>query len=530
MIRPVAREVLLACIVPTLIACVWMTAARGQAASPERPFEPDEAQRARFHALQSAGEHGLKPANYDVQALQALISSRDADTASLFAERLDAAFRRYATDISQGRLSPRADPDWHIPQHRAPVGTGASIADRTGRPPPHPDYARLHGAMIRYLAIRERGGWSAIPAGPKLSIGMLHPQVELARNRLRMTGDYTAMTPADPYLFDTGLDAATRIFQARHGLRRTGVIDETTREAMNVPVGERILQLSIAMERWRWLPRDLGHEYVWVNAADAMLELVVDGKPLLTMRTIVGHSTRPTPSLQSEIRRIVFNPAWSVPTTIATEDLLPKLRRDRDFLTRNRFRIYTGAPGGATPVDPQRIDWQNVNADRFPYRFVQQPGPANSLGQIKFVFDNPYDIYIHDTPAKGLFSVRTRTFSSGCVRLEQATGFADALLALDRSWTGADTRRYLDDDRTQGIDLQHAVPVYIVYITSWVTADGRAHFRRDLYRRDAPIAAAMRIDRGSFFAVNTNRRAKPARRYTPDLNDKHRRDHHDSGQ
>jgi len=529
MIRPSAREGMLACIAPSLLVCLSLTTAQAQTASTER-LEPGATQRARLHALQAAGEHGLEPADYDVQALQALASSRDADSVSVFAERLDAAFRRYARDLSQGRLSPLADPDWHIPPRSATADPDAWVIDQIGLPPPHPDYQRLHGAMIRYLAIRDRGGWRVVPAGPTLSIGMLHPQAELARNRLRMTGDYTAMTPADPYLFDAGLAAATRIFQSRHGLRQTGAIDDVTRKAMNVPVEERILQLSIAMERWRWLPRDLGHEYVWINAADAMLKLVVDGQPVLTMRTIVGHATRPTPSLQSKIRRVVFNPTWSVPTTIATEDLLPKLRRDRNFLTRNHFRVYTGAPGGATRVDPQIIDWQKVNADRFPYRFVQQPGPANSLGRVKFVFDNPYDIYIHDTPAKGLFSVRTRTFSSGCVRLERATGLADALLARDRAWTGADTRRFLDDDRTQGVDLQHAVPVYIVYITSWVTANGRVHFRRDLYRRDAPVAAAMLIDRDSVFAVNTNRRAKPARRYTPDLHDKHGRDDRDSGQ
>ncbi len=452
-------------------------------------------QRTQFNALRSAGEHGLEPADYDVFALEALAS--DPDAADLFAERLDTAFRNYATDISRGRLSPFADPDWHIPLPAAPKDEPvAGLGDIEKLPPPHPAYQRLHGAMIRYQAIRKNGGWINIPSGPKLSIGMLHPQAALARNHLRMTNDYDAMTPANAYLFDTGLDEAVRRFQARLGLRVTGVIDEATRDAMNVPVEARIMQLSIAMERWRWLPRDLGNEYVWVNAADAMLDFVIGGKSVLSMRAIVGHSTRPTPSLQSEIRRVVFNPTWSVPYTIATEDLLPKLRNDRNFLARNHFRVYIGSSDDAREVDPEKINWKNVSTDHFPYRFIQQPGTDNSLGRVKIVFNNPYDIYIHDTPSKDLFSLRTRTFSSGCLRLEQATRFANTLLAraYNDNWSDADTRKFLDNNHTRGINLKRRVPIYVVYITSWVTADGQVHFRRDLYHRDSVVAAAMRVN------------------------------------
>jgi murein L,D-transpeptidase YcbB/YkuD len=305
-----------------------------------------------------------------------------------------------------------------------------------------------------------------------------------------MTNDYDGTTPANAYLFDSALDRATRGFQARHGLLVNGIIDEATRRVMNVSLEDRIQQLSIAMERWRWLPRSLGDEYVWVNAAEAKLNIIIDGKSVLSMRTIVGHSTRPTPSLQSEIRRVVFNPTWSVPYSIATEDLLPKLRNDHSFLTRNGFRVYTGSSNNTREVNPTDVDWSDISPNSFPYRFIQQSGPGNSLGRIKFVFDNPHNIYIHDTPSKGLFGLRTRTFSSGCVRLEQADEFANALLAADRDWSDTDTQRYLDDDHTQGINLQRKIPIYVVYITSWVTEDGQAHFRRDLYHRDAAVGDA----------------------------------------
>jgi len=477
------------------LACALLTPAYGQTDSPELAFELSATQRAQLEALQSADEHGLSSTNYDVPALENLASNRTVATADRFNEKLDTAFRRYAMDISQGRLSPLTDPDWHIPPRTASeIEPGTTINAIERLKPPHPDYERLHGAMIHYQAIRKHGGWPMIPAGPTLSTGLLHPHAELARNRLRMTNDYDATAPASSYLFDAGLDEAVRNFQARHGLRVSGVIDDTTRKVMNVPVEDRIQQLAIAMERWRWLPRDLGDEYVWINAAEAMLDIVIDGQPILSMRTIVGHSTRPTPSLQSEIRRIVFNPTWSVPYSIATEDLLPKLRNDREFLTRNGFRVYTGGRDDTREVDPAEIDWTNISANRFPYRFIQQPSPGNSLGRVKIVFDNPYDIYIHDTPSKGLFGLRTRTFSSGCVRLEQATDFANVLLANDGDWSDADTRRVLGDERTRGINLQRRVPIYVVYITSWVSADGQAHFRRDLYRRDAAVMAARLED------------------------------------
>ncbi len=489
-----ARFDISAFLISTLLAWTALVSI-SSAQTPELPTRLSAIQQAQLDAIRTSREHGLRPADYDIATLNTWATEHSAADAQQFAKKLDGAFRHYAADISRGRLSPQSDPDWHIPQPTTVDDHEKPAADIDGLPPPHAEYQQLHSAMRSYQAVRRLGGWPTIPAGPALSIGMRHPQAEMIRNRLRATGDYDAMTPANSHLYDTGLDAATRTFQARHGLRVTGVVDDRARAAMNVPVDERIAQLAIAMERWRWLPRDLGKEYVWVNAAEAMLAVVVDGTPVVSMRTIVGHSTRPTPSLQSDIKRVVFNPTWSVPYTIAIEDLLPKLRNDRTFLARNSFRVYTRSrnPAGntdLTEIDPADVDWNNVNTERFPYRFVQRPGPGNSLGRVKLVFDNPYDIYIHDTPSRGLFALRTRTFSSGCVRMEQAMALANFLLTNDRNWSDADTRQILANERTRNINLQHTVPIYIVYITSWVDDHDQVNFRRDLYRRDAAVQAA----------------------------------------
>ncbi len=448
--------------------------------------------RAQFEALIAAHEHGLTPADYDVAALAELAANPA--TTGRFTDRLHDAFLRYAADVARGRLSPGIDPDWHI--RPPPADDIPAIDDIAHLPPPHADYRRLHDALRRYEAIRAQGGWTTLPPGPTLTVGMRVPDVAIARNRLRLTDDYDAtLLQADSHMFDAGLDAAVRAFQARHALRVSGRIDDATRAALNVPVEARIEQLAIAMERWRWLPRELGARFVWVNAAEATLRVIDAGQTVLSMRAIVGHSTRPTPSLQGEIRHIVFNPTWSVPMTIATEDLLPKLRRDPDFLARNNFRLFSGWGETAREITAADVDWAAVDPDRLPYRFVQQPGPTNSLGRIKIAFDNPYDIYIHDTPSKRLFGLRTRTFSSGCVRLEQAAEFAAQLLAQDPNGAGLNMQRNLDQPDTRGITLARPVPIYIVYITSWVTADGQVHFRRDLYGRDAPVATALRSAR-----------------------------------
>ncbi|MBT8443935.1 MAG: peptidoglycan-binding protein, partial [Gammaproteobacteria bacterium] len=309
-------------------------------------FPVSDAQCAKLSALHAAREHGLDPADYRLQEIEALAAHSLNARHERLDELLDEAYRKFASDVSLGRVDPElADPDWHIPSRRGGPDDESKPLDEAiaASPfPPHPAYARLRTAMTAYLAIQSAGGWPILPDGPALSVGMRDEAVEIARNRLRITGDFDADVEADAWFFGAGLDAAVRAFQARQGLKVDGVVGGDTREAMNVPVEARIEQLAIALERWRWVPRELGTDYAWVNVAELRLRVVGDGEPRLTSRVIVGHSSRPTPSLQGEIRQLVFNPSWSLPTTIATEDLLPKIQRDPEFLARGGYRVYTG--------------------------------------------------------------------------------------------------------------------------------------------------------------------------------------------
>ncbi len=373
-----------------------------------------------------------------------------------------------------------ADPDWRV---APPADTGAE---------PRYDYPLLRTGLDGLMGVARAGGWPAIAAGAPLGPGVRDPRVEILRTRLQASGDYDSEMGADPWFFDSGMDTAVRRFQERHELPPDGIVGERTLEALNVPLEARIAQLAVTMARWRWLPRDLGASYVWVNIPRAQLDVYVDGRSVLEMPVVVGHRVRPTPSLSGRINRVVFNPTWTVPRTIAVEDLLPQQRDDPQFLHRHRIRVYEGSAEDAREVSAAHVDWKRLGPDRFPYRLVQDAGPGNSLGRIKLAFDNPFDIFLHDTPAKGMFGLNTRSLSSGCVRLADAPALTALLLAAERPWTDADTAAHIEAPRTETIRLERGLPVYLVYLTAWADPDGSIHYGRDIYGRDERVLAAVR--------------------------------------
>ncbi len=387
--------------------------------------------------------------------------------------------------------TPAQDPAWHIP-----------LAIHTADEPQSPDALRLQDALTRYQQLAAAGGWPALPAGPALRPGQRDARVVALRSRLRVTGDFSG-TPetADAWFFDGGLQRALEDFQSRHGLPATGAADERTQAALDVPVAERVQQLQATLTRWTWLPRDRGDRYLWVNVPGGSLDLVEDGAVTLSMRVIAGHPDRPTPSFQDTVSAIVLNPPWSVPRTIAVEDLLPTQQEDPTFLARLGIRVFDGR---GREQDPARIDWQRVSADRFPYRLRQDPGPLNSLGKLKFVLSNPWDIYLHDTPSRRLFDLNSRTLSSGCIRLEQPEALAERLLAPVGAPSGAtpfprESSPRVSSGRgvapegaptaapTRTLKLPRPIPIYVVYLTAWVTPEGVVNFRPDVYGRDARL-------------------------------------------
>ncbi|MCA9770794.1 MAG: L,D-transpeptidase family protein, partial [Myxococcales bacterium] len=277
-------------------------------------------------------------------------------------------------------------------------------------------------------------------------------------------------------------------------LEADGVAGRETLAALNVPAAERVRGLLVNLERWRWLPQELGERHVMVNIAGFHLDLVDGGRSVLDMKVIVGRSYRRTPVFSDRIRYLVFNPQWEVPRKLALQDVLPRVREDTAYLEHKGFRVLEGWGADERVVDPATVDWASLGPDHWPYRFRQKPGPTNSLGVVKFMFPNKFDVYLHDTPAKDLFASSKRSFSSGCIRVERALDLAEALLKDDPGWTRERIDATVGAERERTVALRAPVPVHLQYWTAWADEDGSIEFREDLYRRDARVAKALRIE------------------------------------
>jgi len=269
-----------------------------------------------------------------------------------------------------------------------------------------------------------------------------------------------------------------------------GVVGPKTRTAMNVPVDDRIRQIVVNLERHRWLPQSLGSPHVLVNIADFWLRVVEDDTSVLQMRVIVGTRFRRTPVFSDRISHLVFNPYWHVPPGIATADKLPLFQEDPSLVSELGFEVFDGWGPNATQVDPSSIPWDSLSASNFPYHLRRQPGPRNPLGQVKFMFPNPHDVYLHDTPARSLFDRQERCFSSGCVRVEYPAELAAFLLRPHEEWTEERIREVMEGDTPKTVRLKHPVPVHLFYWTAWME-EGTLHFREDVYDRDDAVASAL---------------------------------------
>jgi murein L,D-transpeptidase YcbB/YkuD len=298
-------------------------------------------------------------------------------------------------------------------------------------------------------------------------------------------------TPAeDARLFDPAVKFAVDRFQVRHGLKMDGVVGEATRSAMNVSIADRIRQIKVNMERWRWLPRNLGERFLIVNSAGYDLTAFDQGKARFSMWVVIGKQDRQTPEIGGVMHTVVFNPFWTVPTTIAIEDLIPLQQRNPGYLQTKKIRVFANL-SQQREVNPRHIDWTLYNKENFPYVLRQDPGPFNPLGRLKFLFSNDFDVYLHDTPARRLFEQKQRTFSSGCIRLENPRQLAEFLLTYNSDWDASRIQAALESGQTREVKLRKTLPIYLLYLTAWVGADDNVHFYPDVYGRDALIAECV---------------------------------------
>jgi len=344
----------------------------------------------------------------------------------------------------------------------------------------------LQQALSQYRIIASEGGWDQVPAGPALKPGDTDPRLLQLRQRLETTGE---LPRGLPFLreYGTTLFNAVVLYQQRNGLEPDGIVGPETLAALNTSVERRIRQITVNMERWRSMPADLGERYVLVNMAAFELEVIDRGETVLDMRVVVGRNYRQTPIFSDRIGYIEFNPYWNVPASIANRDLVPKFIEDPTYPRENGFH---GMRGGER-FDISSIDWSAYRGSRLPFELRQDPGPRNALGEMKFMFPNAYNVYLHDTPSKELFGKTVRRFSSGCIRVERPHDLAAYLLAATPDWSSARIRQALDSRKTVRANLAMPVPVHLLYMTAWIDRDGIVQFRRDIYGRDQELAQTM---------------------------------------
>jgi murein L,D-transpeptidase YcbB/YkuD len=464
----------------------------------QRPLWTDPAARANLLvAVQGAQGDGLRPADYHLAALLTAPPDQAAETRGMDLVRSDALIR-LASHYFRGKLDPlsvEAEIDLHSPELGADaiallaeaVASGDIPGTLERLAPQNELYRGLKRGLARYRDIADRGGWPAIPDGPTLRPGERSPRVTLLRQRLLASGDLAADTGADPELYDPLLEAAVRHFQARHLLAVDAAVGKRTLAAANVSVDARIDQIRVNLERARWLLHDLPPTHVLVDIAGFEVRYVRDGVELLRSRATVGRPYRKTPIFRAAIRYLEFNPTWTVPPTILTNDVLPEIRKNLGYLAKRQMRVLT-FDGRA--VDPATVDWRRYSGKNLPYLIRQDPGPKNALGQVKFMFPNAHSVYLHDTPERKLFLQPERAFSSGCIRVEEARRLALLLLEAEGR-SEAEVEALFADVRTRRVPLARPVPILLYYWTVAIEDDGDVLFKRDLYDRDAGLLAAL---------------------------------------
>lgn len=412
------------------------------------------------------------------------------------------AFLLFSSHLLSGRVAPNAvDSTWLFYDTASDIGeilnsdAYSSQIDTffDGLRPANAAYYRLRDALQHYIGIQKKGGWPSIPAGPGLKTGDTNERVEKIRKRLIVTADIDPSSHhAKSTEFDESLMKGVQRFQHRHGIEPDGVVGLSTLAAMNVPVEDRIRQIELNLERWRWIPHDLGSRYILVNIADYSLVVVEDQMTVLDMRVVVGRTYRRTPVFSEKMKYLVLNPYWNVPFKIAVEDKLPIIRKNPLYLTQQHIKVFENWGENAPEINPVVIDWYRVSPGNFPYRLRQDPGPSNALGRIKFMFPNKFSIYLHDTPQRSLFKRATRDFSSGCIRIEKPVELAKYLLQNDPQWHSQRIAETIQSGVTTVVYIKDPIPVHLLYWTAWVTETGTIHFGNDIYDRDPPLSRALK--------------------------------------
>lgn len=418
---------------------------------------------------------------------------------------LTKAYLSFASDLSGGAIDPAAlgQKDIDIKRPVADPLALAVLARRSGDigalaaslPPQTADYQRLLAIYATMRAIEHAGGWGEKVVSDR-SIRPLDrgEKIDALRARLVKMGDLRADAPRVVHpengqtINDEHIEAALKRFQRRHGLAADGVAGAQTKGALNVTVEERVRQVAVNLERARWMNKPMDGRRIQVNIPDFHVDMLESGAPVFRSRVVVGKPKHQTPEFEDEMTEVIVNPFWHVPYSIATKELLPELQRDRNALKRQNIEVYHS---DGRRVTSWWIDWDDYGQGNFPFHMRQNPGPGNALGMVKFIFPNHHSVYLHDTPAKSLFTKARRAFSHGCIRVHKPHLLATTLLGAQSRNPEAEYSRLRAANYEQHTPLKKRVPVHIVYRTAWVEEGHGLQLREDIYGRDAMLAEFM---------------------------------------
>lgn len=455
--------------------------------------------------IRESEAEGLDPSDYHVAELQrgvealAAAGALEPDRRAELDILLTDALARLAYHRRFGKVDPYSlDPQWNFRRELGDTDPATALqaaidAESLRRHfetliPRGWFFRAMREGLARYREIAAAGGWPTVPEGSIMRPGDVDTRTRIIARRLAIAGDLpmAALSTVDDN-YGEELEGAVRRFQARHGLDVDGVVGPGTLRAMNVSAAQRVRQLEVNLERARWVLDDLSDYFILVNIAGFRVYVIRDQEIVWETRAQVGRPYRRSPVFRDEMKYLVFNPTWTVPYSIATRDLLPQIKQDPGFFESRGFDLRNR---NGVPVEPSSVDWSQAGAGSFPYTLVQRPGPANAMGRVKFMFPNQYAVYLHDTPSRYLFDRADRTFSSGCIRIENPFELAEILLGPD-GWTQERFEGVLDSGKEQTVFLSKPVPVLLLYWTAQANPDGTVSFFPDVYDRDGAIEKGL---------------------------------------
>jgi len=452
-------------------------------------------------AIKDSYHDGLTPEDYHLSLIQQLQKALAAKPDPAKQAKLDVVLTdslvRLGYHLLMGKVDPESlDRNWNMDRTLKldPILKMSAAIDNVqvtglvaGFRPKADFYRDLKQVLANYRKIQAEGGWPEVPAGETLKPGMTTPRVTTIRQRLVVTTDMPAVS-MESSLYDAAVEAGVKQFQQRHGFEADGIVGKGTLAAMNVSIKARIGQLRVNLDRARWVLHDLPQDFVVTDIAGFNLLYIRNGQEAWKTRVQVGKTYRKTPVFRDRIRYIEFNPTWTIPPGILRKDILPKVKRDPQYL-QNKNMVVLNQQG--KQIDIATIDWSQYPGKGFPYLIRQQPGPNNALGRVKFIFPNKHSVYLHDTPSKSGFKRAERAFSSGCIRVQNPFHFAELLLADKPGWDRAKIDTVVESRKTTRVNLSKPLTVMLLYWTAAVDNERRVVFKQDIYDRDGAVLVGL---------------------------------------